>query len=482
MFIINPPCPVDSVSNKDTMGGLGQLYPAGTAVKMPPIDLPYLVAVMRERNLSCTVLECLGSGMDISSLLLRLKKEKPRVIALRTSLPSLEWDLRVAELINALIGDSEIVLFGPCLKFVGGFALNHFFISAVVIGEAEIVLPELAEKNDTSSIDGLIRRGEEIIASAHGKMVEDLDSLPFPAWDLLPYKSYGHFGLNHTPSVTALTSRGCPHGCGYCPYPVVQGRKMRLRSAENVVEELNWLEKSLGVKSVLFRDPEFAVNRERVIHICEGIIRHSLKILWRCETRIENLDNDLICLMAKAGCIGLNMGIESADSQVLKQSNRKPFPLDLALSLVNCCRRHNVETFCFFILGLPGETWQSGLGTIDYALRLSPTVVQFTAATPYPGTALWEWANSRGYIESESYSSLTGYEAAMRNEYLSAGEITSLRDYACRAWEMKGIRPFIRMAACLGSIKHECLQLQSFIKLRRAIQMNTSHTVKEVIR
>jgi radical SAM superfamily enzyme YgiQ (UPF0313 family) len=452
------------------MGGLGQLYPAGTPTIMPPTDLPYLAALFRECRLPCITLDCLGSGIDAGDLLLAIKRDRPRLVALRTSLPSLEWDLKLAELVRTIV-DTELIMFGPCLKYLGDLALRDGHVDAVVPGEAELVLPKLAAATPGSLVAGVVRRGSPVADDVSGR-IEDLDALPFPAWDLLPYHNYHCLGLvrNLRPFVTVLSSRGCPHGCAYCPYPVVQGRKMRLRSAQNVVEELAWLDHRLGVRAVLFRDPEFAINRDRVAAICEGMFQRSLALSWRCETRIENLDPELLSLMARAGCVGINLGIESANEEILRGVGRKSFPFEKARTLVDYCHRLGIETFCFFVLGLPGENWRSAMSTIDYALALAPRAVQFTVATPYPGTGLWEWASGHDFIEEGSFSALTGYEATMRTEHLQVDELALLRDYAYRAWSMRGTVPWFRIAGCVRNLGRELRAAASFLMERRELR------------
>ena len=472
VYLVNPPCPPGTVSNKDTMGGLGQLYPAGTPTIMPPIDLPYLAALFRQHRIPCVTLDCLGSGIDTGDLLLALKRDRPRLVALRTSLPSLEWDLKLAELIRTIV-DTEMIMFGPCLKYLGNLALREGHVDSIVPGEAELVLPKLAAATPGSLVAGVVRRGSTVVDDTD--RIENLDELPFPAWDLLPYNNYHCHGLvrNLRPFVTALTSRGCPHGCAYCPYPVVQGRKMRLRSAQNVVKEMAWLEHSLGVRAVLFRDPEFAINRDRVTAICEGMLQRSLTLSWRCETRIENLDPELLSLMARAGCVGINLGIESANGDILRGVGRHSFPYEKARTLIDCCHRLGIETFCLFVLGLPGENLRSALATIDYALALAPRAVQFTVATPYPGTGLWEWASTNGYIEEGSFSAMTGYEATMRTEHLRVDELASLRDYAYRAWSMRGAAPWFRIAGSVKNLVCELRATASFLRERRELRVKS---------
>jgi radical SAM superfamily enzyme YgiQ (UPF0313 family) len=455
------------------MGGLGQLYPAGTPTIMPPIDLPYLAAIFREQQLPCVTLDCLGSGIDMGDLLLALKRDQPRMVVLRTSLPSLEWDLKLAELIRTVV-NTELIMFGPCLRYLGDLALRDGYVDAVVPGEAEFVLPKLISAPTGSPVTGVVRHGSPFVDD-ESCQIEDLDARPFPAWNQLPYHNYHSLGLirNLRPFVTVLSSRGCPHGCDYCPYPVVQGRKMRLRSAQNVVEELAWLEHGLGVRAVLFRDPEFAVNRDRVEAICEGILQRSLTLSWRCETRIENLDPEILSLMARAGCVGINLGIESANEEILRGVGRKSIPYEKARNLVDRCHGLGIETFCFFVLGLPGESWRSALATIDYAVALAPRAVQFTLATPYPGTRLWEWASGHGFIEEGSFSALTGYEATMRTEHLRVDELASLRDYAYRAWSMRGTVPWLRIAGCVKNISCELKTAVAFLKERRELRVKS---------
>lgn len=438
--IINPPNPPNAVSNKDTMGGFGQLYPSGAKYSLPPLDIPYTAAVLRSKGAPVQVIECLGRNWEISELILCLKDQKPELTAIRTSTPTFDWDMRVARIIKMLLPNSKIITFGPHVTLFPGNALSKPFVDAVILGEPELTFLDIAERTGFSGCEGVWYREEgAIVQNAARNLIDNLDQLPFPAWDLMPYNAYD--GLepmrNLKPFVTALTSRGCPYGCAYCPYPVAQGRKHRARTPENVVDELEWLANSLGVKAVFFRDPEFAYRRDRLLAICEGILKRGVHLAWRCENRMEDMDEELIVLMAKAGCIGINMGIESADEEVLRNVKRKVFPLEQAVQVIRACKKNGIEDFCFFVLGLPGETEKSALKTINYALKLNPTFVQFTVATPYLGTELKAWAESKGFIEKESLTAITGYEVAMRNEHMTVDEIRWLQWFAREARDMQ---------------------------------------------
>jgi radical SAM superfamily enzyme YgiQ (UPF0313 family) len=465
--LINPPNPPNAVSNKDTMGGLGQLYPSGAKQSFPPLDIPYTAALLKSKGVPVHVVECFGYDWELSELILHLQEQKPELCAIRTSTPTFRWDMRIARIIK-MVTNSKIVMFGPHVGLLPSQALAQPFVDAVVVAEPELAFLDIAERGEFNGCRGVwYREDGGVVRNEVGESIDDLDQLPFPAWDLMPYRAYdgGVLMRKLKPFVTVLTSRGCPHSCAYCPYPVTQGRRLRVRSPENVTAELEWLAKGLGVKAVLFRDPEFALQRDRVVGICEGILERGVQIAWRCETRMEDLDEGLITLMAKAGCIGINMGGESADEQVLRNAKRKVVDLGKAMTVVRACKKNQIEAFCFFIIGLPGDTIQSALRTIDYALKLRPAFVQFTVATPYPGTELRAWAESRGFIENDSLSAITGYETVMRNEHMTVEDIQWLQWFAQEAWEMRWHRVAKRV---LGSTRRAASEIHRWLCFQRA--------------
>jgi len=464
--IINPPNPQNAVSNKDTMGGFGQLYPLGAKHSFPPLDIAYTASLLRSRKIPVNIVECLGSNLELSGLLLMLEDQGPEIVAFRTSTPTFEWDLRVARVIKTVL-NVKTIFFGPHVALFPEQTIEQSFVDAIVLGEPESVIAEFCEKRDFSSCKGVWHKeGDEVLKNPPSNFITNLDLLPPPAWDLLPYRAYsgGKLMRNLTPFVTALTSRGCPHGCIYCPYPVAQGRKIRVRSPENVVDELDWLVNELRIRSVLFRDPEFALSRNRVFAICEGILQQGLRLAWRCETRMENLDEEMISIMAKAGCIGINLGVETINAEVLRRMNRKPLSQERAIRLIKACEKRDIETFCFFILGLPGETKESTLKNIEFALRLNSSHVQFTAATPYPGTELRKWAEERDFIEIQSMADITGYEAVMRNEHMTAEEIRKLVRLANEALEA---RPRAAARRVLGNVQQILAEVKRLFSFKR---------------
>lgn len=468
MIIINPPNPPGFVSNKDTMGGFGQLYSFGTETKIPPIDIAYIASVLKNNGISFGVIDCLGNNWELSELIIQLREQKPDIIGIRTSTPTFDWDIKLAKIIK-MVTESKIIFFGPHVTIFPEQALSYPFVDAVVLGEPEFTFLDIVERGGFNGCAGVwFRDGNEVMRNKDRDLIEDLDKLPFPAWDLMPYEKYSaaEFSRNIRPFVTVQASRGCPFGCFYCPYHITQGCRLRVRSSKNVVDELEWLVRTLGVKAVLFRDPEFALVRQRIVDMCSDIIKRGIRLSWRCETRLVDLDDELLELMAQAGCIGINIGIESADKDVLKKEQRDFIPLKAAKRIIQACRRYDIETYCFFILGLPADTKKTILKTIRYALRLSPVFIQFTVANPYPGTALRAWAESKGYIENRSLEALTGFEVVMRNESLTTKEIRLLRWFAYEAWDMQWQKLLKRVLRNFRNILSEFRRWLIFEKAR----------------
>lgn len=449
--LVNPPSPPNAVSNKDTMGGFGQLYPEDCRTKIPPLDLAYTAAVLKKHSIPLKVIDCLGLNFNKELLMQTLKEKEPELIAVRTSTPTWSHDLELLTDIKNRI-KCKIAVFGPHVTIFREEIINYPAVDIAVTGEPEFTIPEVVEKGPKGTSGIWYKENGEIIKNPDREFVENLDELSFPAWELMPYQEYdGGDSMGHIkPFVPALTSRGCPFGCYYCPYPVSQGKRWRARSISNVVDELEYLEKALGVKSVLFRDPEFSLWRERVVGICNAMIDKGLGIKWRCETRIDTLDEGLINIFARAGCIGINVGIESVDTEVLKRMGRKVFPLKKAIRIINTCKENRIDVFAFFILGLPGETVKSSLKTIKYAKRLNPNFVQFTVATPYKGTELYNWAKANGYINDLNLGKVTGFDVIMGNENITKEKLRAIVDFAYRYFRhstikeaiVKNFRPF----------------------------------------
>ncbi len=435
--LVNPPSPPGYVSNKDSMGGFGQLYPAG-ATHFPPLDLPYLAAVVTEAGEQVEIMEAGAFDWTLEQFITALEGTliaQDTLCVLRTSLPTIDWDLEVCGAIRKRFPDLRIVLYGPAVGSLMNRIEQDESISCAVIGEPDFPVLELIRGRTYAEVNGLAYRGEGGAwqRTPPRDLRRDLDSIPFPRWDLMPLDSYRipRSSLAGTMRfLPILTSRGCPFGCNYCPYPVGQGLKWRYRSPENVVDEIEHLVRDFNVEYLLFRDPLFSANKKRVAGICNEIIDRGIKVRWRCETRIDCLDEPTIEVMARAGCSGVNFGVESIDPQVQKNAERKPITDAQFVDTVALFKKHGISTFAFFVVGLPGDTVDTILTTVRFALRLRASWTQFTVATPFIGTRLHDWAVAENLVPENHYRIISAHEGSIGNENLSPHQVHLLHRFA----------------------------------------------------
>ena len=435
-ILVNPPHPPGYVSNKDSMGGFGQLYPRG-APPFPPLDLPYLAAYLLREGFDVDVIE--AGALDLScaqtsEAIATKGAGDATLVVIRTSLPTIDWDLDVCAEIHRRSPQFRIALWGGAVASLVFRVQRDPTIDFVVVGEPDETVAELMRGQALPQIAGLLfREGEAWRRNPERKAERDLDQLPFPRWELLPYERYvipKSSAMGRMRFLPILTSRGCPFGCSYCPYPTGQGLKWRYRSPINVVDEIEHLVRDLQVEYVLFRDPMFTLNQKRVVAICEEILRRALRVKWACETRVDCLEEPTIAIMARAGCTGINFGVESTDPDIQKGVHRKPILPPEFVQKVALCRRYRIRTFAFFIVGLPGDTVDTILDTIRFAVQIGASWTQFTVATPFIGTKLHEWAVGHGFIAQDHYRIISSHEGSIGNEHLSPAQVHRLHRFA----------------------------------------------------
>lgn len=438
-IVVNPPSPPGYVSNKDSMGGFGQLYPAGVT-PFPPLDLIYLASYLAEKKLPVTIFESLAHELTKDRLIEKIEavasgdKSLEPLVVVRTSAPTLDWDLGICGETKSRIPNARIAIYGPVVPKVLPRIQQESFIDFIIKGDPDEIVEAMLNGQPESEINGLIfRSANEWIENAGQPFIRELDKLPFPKWEMLPYEKY-RLPRSSTSSETAFlpiwSSRGCPIGCDYCPYPVGQGLPWRYRSAKNVVDEIEHLVNDLGIRYLLFRDPMFSLNQKRVLAICGAIQERGIKVKWRCETRIDFLKEETLRAMAAAGCDGINFGVESSDMEIQESVGRKPISPEQIAGHFALCREIGIKTFGFFIIGLPGDTVETIFDTMKFAVKVRPHWIQFTAATPFIGTKLRDWAIERGLVEKDDLAYVNSHHAIMGNENLSVKQIYQMHRVA----------------------------------------------------
>ncbi|MBI4355765.1 MAG: radical SAM protein [Candidatus Omnitrophica bacterium] len=394
--------------NKDQMGGYGIGFavsrdPVGRFIawnkrrrNVPVLALGYLAAIFRQAGHEIEVISDgrLPDGADLTLIYASIVECHGEIAYAR----------RVKAATRSHVG------------FVGPFASQkpELFLDAadfLIQGEPEAAARRLA-------------RGELPRGVAESPQLQDLDSLPYPAWDAFPLADYSYYPLIlDRPFVSVQGSRGCDFLCSYCPYAAYYG-KVRQRSVEHVLGELRHLVERYGVRGIEFRDPLFTVNRAWVVAFAQALRQAKLPIRWGCETRMDLLDAELIDLLYAAGMRSINCGVESASPEVLKSARRTMSFPKLEQEIRNC-ERKGIRVAAFYVLGLPADTTASIRETLRYAGQLNTYVAQFHINTPFPGTQMYE--QLRNQIVETNWERFDSFTPVFRHPNLSSDELVGLR-------------------------------------------------------
>jgi len=369
----------------------------------PPLGIAYIAAVLEEKH-EVTILDTQALNLTRDEIKQSIQKINPDVVGITCMTPTIRASLEISELTKEVSDDIITVLGGPHLSAFPKETLTYDHVDFGVVGEGEIVFPGLLTalegENQLNEIDGLVfKKNGEIKFNSPKKYVKDLDSLPFPARHLLPNKKYYSIHADY-PFTTLMTSRGCPFNCGYC-FRDIFNRKLRFRSAKNVVDEIE-LCLEMRFKEIWFYDDVFTFNKKRVAEICSEILNRGLDFKWTAISRVDTVDYDLLKKMKKAGCYRIRYGVESGNQEILDLMNKR-ITLNMVKKTIKLTKKLGIETLCFFMIGYPGENSEKIKETIDFSIKIDPNWVMFSNAIPFPKTNFLELAYKKGLLKDRNY-------------------------------------------------------------------------------
>ena len=361
---------------------------------VPPLGISYLAAVSEKSGHTVSVIDAFAEGLDINSLEERVKKIAPDLIGMTGMTPVIDNAIKTARVCRRYV--KYIVIGGPHVSVARKKIFEQFpDIDYAIQGEGEIsflsLLNAIERNTDTNNISGLITKEFE---NPPAQFINNLDGLPFPARHLLLNEKYRYI-LSRGRITTMFTSRGCPYHCIFCDKAVF-GSRWRGRSASNVLDEIEHIVKDLNIKSIIFYDDLFTFKRERVKEICQGILDRRLEIEWKCEGRVNMVDEDTLKMMKIAGCSMIAYGVESGNQKGLDYLN-KGIKVEQIRRAFELTRKVGIKPMAYFILGIPVETYEDELKTIDFAKEIRPAYAQFSILSPTPGTKLYDDAIRMGW-------------------------------------------------------------------------------------
>lgn len=388
-----------------------------------PIGLLYVAAALEQAGHSVSVLDCVLSpnavvhsgsrrtwvGLEQDEIRAQLLERTPDVVGIG-SMFTVQWDdaARLIETVSSTLPGVPIVVGGAHAAFSARRILEeHAAVDFVMAGEGEISVPRLVraleDRNpaECAAIPGLAWRTEEgEIRMNPSEPVMDLDVLPLPAYHLVDVERLfalqerGMYARDHHPrSAYVVTSRGCPYTCTFCSVHLSMGRRWRFHSAAYVVGHIRHLVERYGVRHIHIEDDAFTQSRSRAAEICGRLIEEAVPVTWDTPNgvRADTLTDELIAVMKRSGCVGLDVAAESGDPDVVKRIVRKQIDLRTVERAAALCRKNGVPARCFFVVGFPGETRGNIRQTLRFALHLYTRyncVPMLNIATPLPGTHL----------------------------------------------------------------------------------------------
>lgn len=374
---------------------------------LPPLNHVILAASLRAKGFPVEIIDCQESNISKEKFELMIKKKKPSYVCIGPFMtPALEGVFEACKICKK--HNIVVIVGGPHLSIYPKETVMNKNIDFGFIGEADEALPELIDclinKKDYSNIQGLIwKKGNDIFFN-DAAIMDDLNKLPLPAYDLLPMKNYNSI-IGHHPTITMMIGRGCPYHCGFC-YKTPSDKKIRFREVDLILKEMELLVKKYKTREIMFYDDTLTLSKDYIMNLCNAIKKAGLKVFWEAPTRVNNLDEELIKKMASAGCIRLRMGIESGDEKI-REKMKKGITNKQIFDAFKWCKKHNIETFAYFIIGYIGETRKTMNRTIKFAIKLDPDFCMFTTATPLPDTPLFEEAVSKGLIDKNYWREYT---------------------------------------------------------------------------
>lgn len=436
---------------------------------IPPLGVMYLASALEKEGLKVSILDTQFKDFDdYKKIEQEIRRIKPDVVGIQALTFSLPDTLLLAKIVKKIDPSIKTVFGGRHVDIYPEEAINFEEVDALVLGEGELVLSKLikhefgAEK--LKNVKGLVikEKGKKMTTGNPG-LIEDLDSLRFPARHLTGYRKYGDLLSKKNAYTSMISSRGCPHNCLFCD----NHQRFRKRTANNVLDEMEDCVKK-GIEEIMIYDSTFTTDKKRVMDICHGIKERKLDFIWSTPTRVDCIDEELVKAMKKSGCERLQYGLESGTQKVLNNL-RKGINIEQIRKAVEITRKYGITVFADFMLGSPGETREDILKTIDFAKKLKIDYATFQITMPYPDTDLYREGLKKGVLKNDYWREFAknpseNFEPAYWEEYLTKEELKKLVELSFKKFY---VRPsyIIRRVVRLRSLEEFKRQIKAGLRM-----------------
>lgn len=470
VIIINPPVVGD---DKYIREGRCEQRASSFQYLMVPISLPSIAGLLRENKFDVKVLDCIAEDLGFTGALKVIKQYNPKLIVINYSTVTYEGDKKFSAMVRRGLPGAHLTAIGVHVTTMTEQALTETALNSIIRNEPEETALELAQaiekgrkterqKNRKAETDqklkkikGLSYRSKsKVIDNPDRPFIENLDALPFPARDLLHNEKY-KMPVYNRPYTLVVTSRGCPNNCSFCTAKIYYGSKIRMRSPENILDEVEEIIKVQKIKDISFWADTFTFVKRHVMELCAGIKKRNLQFRWMCNARVDRIDPEMLKAMKGAGCQVIAFGVESGNQKILN-SIGKNITLKEIRQAYKWVRKADIESAAHIIFGLPGETEGTIRQTIKFVKEINPDYVQFYSAIPFPGTRFRKEAEQKGWITSDKWSD---YELGkniistpkLPVERLAYWRKRAYREFYLRPWYIWGrLKNFVKKPSDIG--------------------------------
>lgn len=372
-----------------------------------PLGIGYIAAYARQRGLSASILDNDIEQLSEEAFMARVAAAKPLCAGVTVCTSSTNTALRLAALVKRASPGTRVLAGGVQATMLPEVLLGDPNVDYVVIGEGEETAVELAAAlkagRSPAEVRGLALRkaGGGVEFTGERPLIADLDSIPFPAYDLMPMGRYtlpASRRLTSHPAASVVTSRGCPYGCRFCSHNTVFRNRVRFRSPKNVIAEMKKLRADFGVREFLFWDDSILLDRSRAQRLFALMKAELPDILWSASSRVDHMTPELAAAMRAAGCRMVLFGVESGSEAILASINKRTTRPQIKAA-VEACRAAGLQTFCSFIIGTPEETEETLAETGRFVAELDPDYAIFCIFAPLPGSHYFREFRERGLLD-----------------------------------------------------------------------------------
>ncbi|MBN2094130.1 MAG: radical SAM protein [Candidatus Zambryskibacteria bacterium] len=373
----------------------------------PPLGLCYIASVLEKNGHGVKIVDC-DAEKDYWNIIESTTKEfQPDVVGFYIMTWTFVAANDLAKKIKEIKSNIKLIVGGPGVTCMPRESLEYGVFDLAVISEGEVTVVELVKalekgKGNFSDILGLAYKEKgEVKINNPRPLIENLDSIPFPARHLLPSKDrYFDVFTIEKHFATVIATRGCPFNCSFCDRKNRMGKNWRVRSPQNLIDEVEKIYKEEDIREFMFFDDNFIVRKQWVSEVCDEILKRRLKIVWECRSRVDTINEEVLSKMKKAGCYRIRFGFEAGDNRILKVLN-KGITKEQSIKCAKICKKIGMEMVGYFMMGSPEETKETIQKTLDLALEIDPAFAVFSKTIIIPGTELFLWAIANNQIDSK---------------------------------------------------------------------------------